>query len=407
MQEGISGVKQDDLLKALAVVNIFETGRPFGEFATVAVLNDGAGISYGINQFTHRSGSLAAVIERYLEIGGTIGRYVLENALPNLQRKEPVVIRAYAKDERVKNVLCAAAVTREMRAAQMQIAFEKYLKPAVDQCDRLGFVLPLSLAVIYDSITHGSYEKIRDRVRVTPLGVQMRTAEAVTLISEKAWITQYVRERDRWLASIPRLNVTRYRTRFFLNQIMLGSWDLKLPLNVSGFWLRDEHITDISKFADEAIGDDIAAGPNVYPHRTNNNSFELPTSSQFPTTTPQAQSPGVGSPDVNKGSSLDAPSVQATDTYKRIKKGVDITIEQFDRVDSVLAAIAYRTDRAKSLWTTVIGTIWQAAWAVFGFIVGLPRVVWLVVALIAAALMLIYLYRQIALGKLREQQNNL
>jgi hypothetical protein len=40
---------------------------------------------------------------------------------------------------------------------------------------------------------------------------------------------------------------------------------------------------------------------------------------------------------------------------------------------------------------------------VFGLIVGVPREVWLVVAVIAALLMLMYLYRQIALGKIRER----
>jgi hypothetical protein len=47
-----------DKLIALAIVHIFETGKAFGDYTAVAVLNDGAGISYGINQFTHRSGSL-------------------------------------------------------------------------------------------------------------------------------------------------------------------------------------------------------------------------------------------------------------------------------------------------------------------------------------------------------------
>ena len=74
----------------------------------------------------------------------------------------------------------------------------------------------------------------------------------------------------------------------------------------------------------------------------------------------------------------------------------------FDRVDAIVTGVAYRTDRVKSLWTTVIGTIWQAAWAVFGFLVGLPREVWFVVAVAAAALMLFYLYRQITLGRIRE-----
>jgi len=126
-----------DLLKALAIVNVFETGKPFGEFTAVAVLNDGAGISYGISQFTHRSGSLAAVIERYLKQGGKVGRNLLENALPNLKRTDPVVMRAYAGDERFKKALRSAAVTREMREAQLQIMFEKYLRRAIDECDRL------------------------------------------------------------------------------------------------------------------------------------------------------------------------------------------------------------------------------------------------------------------------------
>ncbi len=43
-------------------------------------------------------------------------------------------------------------------------------------------------------------------------------------------------------------------------------------------------------------------------------------------------------------------------------------------------------------------------WALFGLAVGVPREVWLVVAIVAGALMLGYLYRQIALGKIREMK---
>jgi len=75
---------------------------------------------------------------------------------------------------------------------------------------------------------------------------------------------------------------------------------------------------------------------------------------------------------------------------------------KFDRVDNVITTVTSRKDAVKSLWTTVLGTVWQAAWAVFGFLIGLPRIVWIVVAVIAAALMLAYLYRQIALGRIRE-----
>ena len=68
----------------------------------------------------------------------------------------------------------------------------------------------------------------------------------------------------------------------------------------------------------------------------------------------------------------------------------------------MITNIAVRTDQVKSLWTTVVGTLWQTAWAIFGFLIGIPRAVWLTVAVIVAVIMLVYLYRQIALGKIRE-----
>ena len=80
----VSGQKEK--LKALAIVNVFESGKAFGDFSAVAVLNDGAGISYGFCQFTHRSGALAAVLEQYLKNGGQVARAAIENALPIARR---------------------------------------------------------------------------------------------------------------------------------------------------------------------------------------------------------------------------------------------------------------------------------------------------------------------------------
>ncbi|MFL6469141.1 MAG: chitosanase, partial [Pyrinomonadaceae bacterium] len=122
----------------MAIVNIFETGKPFGEFSACVVLNDGAGISYGINQFTHRSGSLAAVVEKYLELGGNVGRTVLENSLPMLWRSDARFVRALAADEIFKKALRAAAITREMRQAQLHVALERYLKPAIEAASGSG-----------------------------------------------------------------------------------------------------------------------------------------------------------------------------------------------------------------------------------------------------------------------------
>src|SRR5688572_24234931 len=173
-----------DLAKALAIVNVFETGRPFGEYSALAILNDGAGISYGINQFTHRSGSLAGVVAEYLSRGGKVGRQILAENLPLLQTSSSAAITTAAANERLKASLRTAAATREMQAAQHHVAFERYLRPAVEACAGSGFVLPLSLAVVYDSMTHGSWERIRDHVRIPPRPFNCAAFETV-------WITAY------------------------------------------------------------------------------------------------------------------------------------------------------------------------------------------------------------------------
>src|SRR4051812_23095515 len=111
---------ETDKLKAMAIVNIFETGKAFGSYSALAVLDDGAGISYGINQFTHKSGSLAAVIDRYLKLGGKTERSTIEARAALLRKKTKVAIESLANDEIFQNALRSAAHSDEMHEAQNQ-----------------------------------------------------------------------------------------------------------------------------------------------------------------------------------------------------------------------------------------------------------------------------------------------
>jgi len=326
---------ENDRFKAMAIVNIFETSHPFGDYAAFAVLDDGAGVSYGINQFTHRSGSLGSVVERYLNNGGKIGAAVLTAALPTLRKRSASAIAKLSSDIRVKNSLRAAAVTREMKKAQEQVALEKYLQPALDVCEERNFIHPLSLAVVYDSINHGSWERI--------------SRNTDPRADEKAWVLEYIRRRHNWLSNEPRLRSTTYRTEFFLRQIAIGNWELSLPLIVHGYRL---------------------------------------TQSDLPAPEPPEAS-GVAVIDTAAKNTLDSV--------------VDSAAERFDRVEKTISKVTTRADSAKSLWTTVIGTLWQPVWAMFSFVAGLPGEVWIVVAVIAAIFLLAYLYRQIELGKIRER----
>lgn len=216
---------------ALAIVKIFETSKPFGDYSAVAVLDDGAGISYGVSQFTHKSGSLHAVLERYGKLGGLVPDTIID-ARKDFESGRNIL--KHSNNKPLRSALRSLGKDPLMQQAQREIAFEKYLKPALDACEGSNFVLPLSLAVIYDSMNHGSYAKIRDRVQLE-LPASTKPEQY-----EREWITSYVRERHTWLNSVERLKKTAYRTQFFLDQIARVNWNLALPVNVHGFKLTEE-----------------------------------------------------------------------------------------------------------------------------------------------------------------------
>lgn len=370
-----------DKMKALAIVHVFETSQPFGDYSACVVLNDGAGVSYGINQFTHRSGSLAAVVREYLSTGGKIGREKLNASLPLLGQKTTDAIERLAADENFKKTLRLAAFTTEMKTAQQHVAAERYLRPAIDICTRFGFVTPLSLAVVYDSVTHGSFELISSRVGGLVRSIYRRTDE---LAFEKAWITEYVRSRHRWLTDIRRLRVTNYRTKFFLGQIAISNWDLRLPVTVHGV-----RLTSVGE------GKGISRGGAEQGREAEVAGYTAAVAVPGAIATRDQPTPTVALD--NAETEGPGKSILKSATYVTTS-----AVEKFDRVDGVVNALKTRRDAAKSLWTTVAGTASQAAWGVFGFVFGLPRTVWIVVSVIAAALMLFYLYRQIVMGRIRE-----
>jgi len=342
-------MKQGDIEKAAAIVNVFETGKPNGDYAAIAVFNDGAGISYGIKQFTHRSGSLLQVVEKYLASGATEGRETIESRLPLLRRVTKLAIDTLAADGRFKQALTAAAKTKEMRSAQHAVALERYMKPAVDECRAFGLELPLSLAVVYDSMVHGSWRSLAEH-----LG---------PVRDEKKWIAAYVEHRHEWLKSIARLRTTTYRTNFFKKEIARGNWQLNLPMYVHGYLLK---ATDF----------------------------------QPPAETPPDTLPG---PDPkSRDAQVAAPTI--IEVVDELETRVNAIAARVDQAERIVVTTATRTDKAKSLWATIAGTLWQILWAIVGFLAGVPREVWLVVAIIAGILAALFIYRQITLGKLREMQ---
>jgi chitosanase len=420
MQQNIITFSIEAKLKALAIVSEFETGSAFGDFSALAILNDGAGISYGFSQFTHRSGALAEVIENYLELGGEVGRPRLEAALATAKDHSSAAIRKLVSDRRFQRALRSAGKTDEMRRAQVKAAVSRYLQPAIDECERLGLSHPLSLAVVYDSMTHGSWERLRDHVLKSSSpykgGVAKRSEDGIVLSDEQRFIINYVTARDQWLASVERLAVTRYRTRFFLDQIKAANWDLKLPLNVRGVRITDDLISEYEQYlrASEmrvdlpAAESTLTGKPTVtqQPSETTSPHPPIPLNETQPSsveTRPLGSVPSLPEEEKRSEGVEEKTSDNASPApLDRIEIAVNAAAARYDQVDRIATTITSRNDSAKSLWTTVVGSVSQTFWAVFGLVAGVPREVWLVVAIIAAVLTLMYLYRQITLGRLRE-----
>lgn len=361
---------KSDIAKAEAIVSVFETGKPFGDYAAVAVLDDGAGVSYGRKQFTHRSGSLRQVIEKYLDGGAAVGREMFEALLPILRRTTKPAIETLAADAEFKKALRLAAATKAMCAAQDAVAFERYMRPAIAECRAFGFVQPLSLAVVYDSMVHGSWHRLANSIdRELP---------------EKDWIKRYVEERDGWLRRSRVLKKTVYRTEFFIKQIARGNWHLELPFAAHGVLLTRSMFESSETLASQSP----AENPPDTPPGTDRDGRGAQIAAA-PSEVEEKRSGG------EKAKAIDVIEARVNEVAARV-----------DQAERIVVTTQTRSDKAKSLWTTVAGTAWQMLWAVAGVLAGVPREVWLVVAVIAGALMLLFLYRQLVLGKLRENHGS-
>lgn len=217
-----------------AIVSVFETGTPAGDPRAVALLDDGAGVSYGIHQATAHSRSLWAVLDRYAVLGGAYAAD-LEAVRPVLAASPHANPRRPGEDlVRAMAVLDRAGTDPLMRRAQEEVFDELYWVPALEQCAELELVLPLSAAVVYDT-----------RIQSGPRGlatIRRRFPEVPPASggAERAWARAYVVARRSWLASSTREVVRRtvYRMDALEDLMQSDAWMLEPPFRVRGQVVR-------------------------------------------------------------------------------------------------------------------------------------------------------------------------
>jgi len=209
------------------VINCFETSRIDGNYSAVALLADSPTktkqVTYGRSQVTE-FGNLKALLQSYH------GEYATELAQYIPKIRDGSLASNIAFITLLKN----AGKDPVMQACQDAIFDEHYFKPAERWADSMGFTLPLSMLVIYDSYIHSG--KVRDSLRES-------FAEKVPASGgdEKRWVVAYCHARRNWLehADNPLLHATVYRMDCCLSLASLGNWDLNArPIMAHGVMIR-------------------------------------------------------------------------------------------------------------------------------------------------------------------------
>lgn len=214
------------------IVNIFESGSIDGNYATLVKFKDYTDpvthtnlvqITYGRSQTTE-FGNLKGLVKMYVDANGQFA----QELAPYLNRigKKP----SLSSDK----IFCQALIDAGksdpiMQTCQDDFFDSYYFLPAFSRFNQMGFTLPLSMLVIYDSEIHsgGVPDFLRKRFPEKP---------PVKGGDEKTWIKQYVDVRHQWLKNHSKkiLQNTIYRTQCFKTQIQNNNWNLDQPVRANG-----------------------------------------------------------------------------------------------------------------------------------------------------------------------------
>jgi chitosanase len=210
---------------AQAIVNIFETSRPLGDYSKVTLLSGDSGhLTYGRSQTTLASGNLYLLIKRYCE---TAGAELSEELMPYLGRLED---RDVNLDQNMKfrRLLRDAGQDLIMQQVQDRFFDSVYWNPALRSAQSIGISQALCVGVVYDSHIHGSWSLMQ--------GQTNERFGKVADIGEQDWTQHYIEVRRDWLAhhSNTLLHKTVYRMDSFREIIKEGNWKLDLPFSCRG-----------------------------------------------------------------------------------------------------------------------------------------------------------------------------
>jgi chitosanase len=223
---------------AQAIVNVFETGAPCGDYASVTVIRGDAGhLSYGRSQASLASGNLYNLIRRYCETEGARFASALS---PYFGRLRSCDVRLDA-DREFRGLLRDAASDPAMRTTQDEFFDSVFYLPAVKAAGEIGISTALGHTVVYDSFIQGGWTTVRR-------SVLRSRGNICAACPEEEWVAVYLDARRTWLASLPGAAArTLYRIDAMKGLMQAGKWELPLPLSVCGVLIDEASLAGYSR----------------------------------------------------------------------------------------------------------------------------------------------------------------
>ena len=213
----------------IQVIYVFESGSPKGNYAALAIFDDGPHrirqITFGAAQFTEFGGvsptnshsNLDELVQAYVDGGGVYS----DGLIPYLDK---IGVYSLVDDSKFKDLLLKAAKEDPvMKIVQDDYFKKKFFDPAMQWADEFHFVLPLSSLIILDSFNHSG--------QIFPF-LRARFPEMPPALGgdEKTWDKQYIDARRAWLENNtnPNLPPTVYRADSLLAEIERDNWNFDI-----------------------------------------------------------------------------------------------------------------------------------------------------------------------------------
>lgn len=226
------------------ILSLIETGAlPSPKaYGAVAVLPDGAGVSYGKHQSTDAGGTLDQIVRFYVDAGRRyatqLEEYLDELAANETAKLDPNSLPLWAT--RLCELLKTAGDDPVMQRVQDAVFDAEYWMPMLRHAASAGLELPLSHLVLYDTAIQSGPAAIPRMRRLFPDAAPSRGGD------EEQWTRAYVTARHTYLTTFksPKadpvaaathertVRKSAYRTRVLHALVSANRWMLTLPLEV-------------------------------------------------------------------------------------------------------------------------------------------------------------------------------